>query len=160
MKKTILLTESDIKGLVMEALNELKWDTYQRTSNEREKQRNHRSSQDLRQMAKQRFDDEYVQDFQYDTMGDKMKGKQSPKFQSNFSTSTPSIEATNSRGDKLTHHKVNGKHKYYDRKGVTTPQKFFGNKNVAAAYEKAIAALDGFVAESVRRNLMEMTNTK
>ena len=162
-KKLVRLTEQDLHNIIHEAINELDWKTYTKAANKREAQGKHQNASALRQTAKQRFDDKFVGDLQYDTMGDKMKGKQSPKFQTHFETKTPSIEATNARGDKLIHHRVKGQDKHYDSKGVTTPEKFFKNKEVANAYNKARQELNTFneqklqaiVSETIKKVLKE-----
>lgn len=162
-KKTIRIKESEIKQIVEQTLTELNWDAYYSVANQREKQGKHDSASKLRNAAKERFDDEFVGNLQYDTMGAKMKGKQSPKFHTNFSTSKPSIDATNSKGDHLVHHRSNGKDKYYDRNGVTTPEKFFRDKQVSNAYNKAMKALNSFneqkidklVSDALRKTLNE-----
>lgn len=147
-KKVIRLTESDLRNIIKENLNELNWKTYANAAKKRLKQNKDSNFKDkeafdkyweLRKMANKKFDDEFVGNLKYDTFGDKWKGKHSPKLD------TPNIEpgvtpsgrfsGYNKSGNKLFSPK---KGSYYSSNGgYTTPRNFFRDAEVADAFVKA-----------------------
>ena len=99
MKRTIKLRESELKRMIAEsvkgAINELDWKTYANAAKKRLQQyRDTNDTEkwdkywDLQKAANQSFDDKYVGLMKYDTLGDKLKGKHSPKFDANISLSS------------------------------------------------------------------------
>lgn len=151
MKKVVKLTENDIKKMVMETMNELDWKTYANAAKKRFDQLHDDSVEGtwkdkfnkaygLEKAANKAFDDEYIGNMKYDTMGDKLRGKHSPTFDGRFSVDASNmpygaINGSNKGGgkifstDKGVYHANNG--------GLTSPGKFFRDKEVADAYSKA-----------------------
>lgn len=138
--------------MVMEALDELDWKTYANAARKRFDQVNDDSVEgtwndkfhkayDLEKAANSVFDNEYIGNMKYDTLGDKLKGKHSPRFdgrmQLGYKGRMPYgvIKGNNKSGgeifstDKGVYHSNGG--------GLTTPGQFFKNKEVADAYSKA-----------------------
>lgn len=151
-RKTIRLTESDISRMIMEAMNELDWKTYANAAKKRFDQLDDDSVEgtwndkfhkayNLEKAANSAFDNEYIGDMKYDTLGDKLKGKHSPTFNGYMQLGNKdrmpygTINGYNKSGgkifstDKGVYHSNGG--------GLTTPGKFFKNKEVADAYSKA-----------------------
>ena len=149
MKQIVRLTESDLHRVIRESVNqilsELDWKTYANAAKKRKDQYKNNPADiekwdkylDLERAANRSFDDEYVDTLKYDTLGDKMAGKQSPKFKANINLNgSPysAIKGKNKSGDEIF---SSGKGKYHSSKGVTTPRNFFKDPGVAASYEKA-----------------------
>ena len=149
MKQTIRLTESQLRNairqMIKEALNETDYKTALWAAKERMKRYDQtHDKKDFEQgyndyrAADERFRDKYVTPYQYDTMGDKMRGKHSSTFDVRFNSGsedpTHSLRAYNKGGDKL---EQSEKNNYHSSKGYTTPSKFFRDKDVADAYQKA-----------------------
>lgn len=149
MKQTIRLTESQLRNairqMIKEALNETDYKTALWAAKERMKRYDQtHDKKDFEQgyndyrAADERFRDKYVTPYQYDTLGDKMRGKHSSTFDVRFNGGsedpTHSLRAYNKGGDKL---EQSEKNNYHSSKGYTTPSKFFRDKDVADAYQKA-----------------------
>ncbi len=149
VKQTIRLTESQLRNairqMIKEALNETDYKTALWAAKERMKRYDQtHDKKDFEQgyndyrAADERFRDKYVTPYQYDTLGDKMRGKHSSTFDVRFNGGsedpTHSLRAYNKGGDKLVQSEKNN---YHSSKGYTTPSKFFRDKDVAAAYQKA-----------------------
>ena len=151
-KQVIKINESQIRKIVAESvrnvLSEIDWKTYANAAKKRLQQYKDSGRQDnekfdkyweLQKAANQAFDDDYVGLMKYDTMGDKMKGKHSPKFDAKLDLSREdmpysSVQGYNKSGDKLFSTK---KGTYHSSKGITTPKNFFKDAEVSDAYTKA-----------------------
>lgn len=133
---------------INEGVSEMDWKVYANAAKKR-LQQYHDNPQDkekfgkyydLEKYANQKFDDDFVGLLKYDTMGDKATGKHSPKFSARFNLGVTdrmpygAINGYNKSGDKLF---SIDKGIYHSSKGVTTPGKFFKDKEVADAFTKA-----------------------
>ena len=151
-KKLIRLTEGDLHRIIKESVNniltELDWKTYQNAANKRlqqSKETPERSEElydkawELGKYADEKFHDEYIGDYRYDTMGDKLKGKKSAKFDARLSPSSGKIAYGNVRGWNKGGNEIFsiGKNKYYNHQGYVTPRQHFRNSDVADAYSRA-----------------------
>ena len=152
-KNIVRLTENQLKAMVTEsvrkALNEIDWKTYANAAKKRLQQYKDSDRKDmekfdkfydLNKMANERFSDEYIGNMKYDTFGDKMKGKRSPKFDAHIDTGKTdrmpygTVRGTNKSGDEIF---STEKGTYHSSKGITSPKKFFRDNDVADKYEKA-----------------------
>lgn len=151
-KQTIRLNESQLKQIVSESiktiLNELDWKTYANAAKKRLQQYRDNPTDkekfdkyyELQKHANDVFDDEFVGSYKYDTLGDKFKGKHSPKFDAKFHLNKTdrmpygAINGYNKGGDKLF---STEKGTYHSSNGITSPGRFFRDKDVADAYTKA-----------------------
>ena len=149
-KQVVRLNESQlhkvIRKSVKKVLSELDWKTYANAAKKRLQQyRDTNDTEkwnkywDLQKAANKSFDDKYVGLMKYDTLGDKLKGKHSPKFDANISLSSKNmpysaVNGYNKNGDKLF---STEKGTYHSSKGITTPNKFFKDTEVGDAYTKA-----------------------
>lgn len=151
MKKQIKLNEAQLKKVVAESvqkvLSELDYKTYFNAAKKRLQQYRDNTADkekfdkywELQKAANQSFDDDYVGLMKYDTMGDKMKGKHSPKFNAHIDVGREdfpyqAINGYNKGGDRLFTTKQGA---YYSDNGYTTPRNFFRDSDVADAYTKA-----------------------
>lgn len=141
-KQTIKLKESQLRNLIKEALNELDWKTYANAENKRLAQGKYANANELSNMAKNRFDDEYNNNYRYDTLGAKLADKHSKTFNSTFiPTEKPSLQGRNEKGEEL--FRNNGKY-YNSRRGLTTPEKFFKDKEMSDTFNTATQELDNY----------------
>ena len=152
MKKRIKLTESKLNRVVKESvkgvINELDWKTYANAAKKRLQQysdSNHKDKEkfnkywELQKAANQSFDDDYVGLMKYDTIGDQMKGKHSPKFDAKIDVSRENmpysaIKGYNKSGNKLF---STDKGTYHSFNGITTTRNFFRDAEVSDAYTRA-----------------------
>jgi len=146
--KTMKLNEKQLRQIVKESLNELDWKTYANAAKKRLQQYRENPENkelwdkwyELNKMANQRFDDDYVGTMKYDTLGDKWKGKHSPKFDVHFDTSKTdrmpygAVNGYNKGGNKIF---STDKGRYHSPNGITTPKSFFRDQEVADKFEKA-----------------------
>ena len=152
-KKQINLNINDICNIVTESaekiISEMDWKTYANAAKKRQQQfrgeadptkknKLFNSYYNLRDKARERFDDDYIGDYKYDTFGDKVRGKNSPKFDVGMNmTDKPYglLNGYNKSGDKLFSTK---KGTYTSQSvGHTSPRKFFRNKEVADNFTTA-----------------------
>ena len=149
---TIRLNEAKFNQLVSESvkkvLSELDWKTYANASKEARKrarngenpQKNLKRSIEFNDMANSVFDAEYVGNLKYDTFGDKIRGKRSPKFSARFDATAGSrmpygaLKGYNKGGDEMF---STQRGSYHSSIGGTKPSQFFKNREVADQYEKA-----------------------
>ena len=153
-KKTIKkLSESDFHKMIEESVNkcltEMDWKTYANAAKKREQQFRDEANPskkkglfnsyyNLKDKARERFDNDYVGDYKYDTFGDKFRGKHSPKFEVGLDmTEKPYglLKGYNKGGDKLFSTKKGAYASQY--KGYTSPRNFFRNKDVADKFTTA-----------------------
>lgn len=184
MKKRIRLTESDLKNIIKESVNnilsELDWKTYANASKKRAQQADEnpnkselrKKSYDLASYANKKFNDEYIGDYKYDTLGDKMNGKKSAKFDAYINPMSSKMSYGTVRGWNKGNNEIFSTDKgvYHSGKGgLTTPRKHFRNNDVANAYSRANDELwdyekgnydyqkgKGWVKESVKKVLKEV----
>ena len=151
-KNTIRLTESEFKQIIDESvkqiISELDWKTYQNAANKRLKQSKDdpkRSKElwdkawELGKYANKKFHDDYIGDYQYDTVGDKLKGKKSAKFDAHLSPTSGkqaygNIRGWNKGGNEIFSTK---KGKYYNHQGYVSPRQHFRDADIADAYSRA-----------------------
>lgn len=152
-KKTIKLTEADFKNMIKESvtniLSELDWKTYADAAQRRYQQADgnpqNKNSYDkakkLADKADRTFNDEYVGNWKYDALYDKLRGKNSAKFNGfvepgygkNLAFGT--LKGQNKGGSDIYSYK---KGVYRNGNGgLTTPGKHFRNKEIADAYSRA-----------------------
>lgn len=153
MKKTIRLTESELHNVIKESvsniLSELDWKSYANASKKRKKQWQEKPSLDnwkkaykLADKANRTFNDEYVGDWKYDNLGDKLKGGHSTTFDAHINPMDD--------GKYMPYGRVRGKNKggeeifstekgvYHRGKGgITTPNKHFRDKEIGNAFSRA-----------------------
>ena len=151
-QKIIRLTESELHNVIKESvqniLNELDYKTY---ANAAKKLRSQLSAEtdpqkkkelfdryyNMKQYATQNFRDDYVGDMRYDTIGDKLKGKHSPTFDTSnvIDGAYGAINGTNKGGNKIF---STSKGKYHTpNNGLTSPKNFFKDKEVADKFMDA-----------------------
>jgi hypothetical protein len=154
----IRLTESKLKQIVEESvknvLTELDWKTYANAAKKRyaqamenpasaEGRKAWDSSYELNRMANDRFRNDHVGNMQYDTLGDKLRKKKSPKFTSNFdvrNSNFPSqaMKGSNKSGNEIFNTKRGS---YYDNRavggGYVEPNNFFRDKEVGERFKAA-----------------------
>lgn len=146
------IPESQLNRIVKESvkgvINELDWKTYANAAKKRLQQyrdSNHKDEEkfdkywELQKAANQSFDDDYVGLMKYDTIGDKMKGKHSPKFDGKIDVSRENmpysaIKGYNKSGNELF---STDKGIYHSFNGITTPKNFFRDAEVSDAYTRA-----------------------
>ena len=153
MSKTIKLNRNQLVNLISEStekiISEMDWKTYANAAKKREQQfrdetdpsnkkKLFNSYYNLRDKARERFDNDYVDDYKYDTFGDKLRGKHSPKFEVGLDiTEKPYglLKGYNKGGDKLFSTKKGTYASQY--KGYTSPRNFFRNKEAADKFTTA-----------------------
>ena len=153
MSKTIKLNKNQLVNLISEStekiISEMDWKTYANAAKKREQQfrdeanpsnkkKLFNSYYNLRDKARERFDNDYVDDYKYDTFGDKLRGKHSPKFEVGLDiTEKPYglLKGYNKDGDKLFSTKKGTYTSQY--KGYQSPRNFFRNKEVADKFTTA-----------------------
>ena len=153
MSKTIKLNKNQLVNLISEStekiISEMDWKTYANAAKKREQQfrdetdpsnkkKLFNSYYNLRDKARERFDNDYVDDYKYDTFGDKLRGKHSPKFEVGLDiTEKPYglLKGYNKGGDKLFSTKKGTYTSQY--KGYQSPRNFFRNKEVADKFTTA-----------------------
>ena len=137
-----------IKESVKQTINELDWKTYANAARKRLQQYRDDPTQkdkweryyDLSQAANKKFDDDYVGLMKYDTFGDKLRGKHSPKFDARMDLSKSNrmpygaINGYNKGGNNLF---STEKGSYYGPNGYTSPGSFFRDKEVADKFKRA-----------------------
>lgn len=154
-KQLIRLTEGDLHNIIKESVNniltELDWKTYANAAKKRYQQYKENpkdttswdSAYKLNRTANERFDDDYVGDMKYDTLGDKIRGKKSPKFYSHFDSRSENmpqqaIKGTNRSGDEIFNTKRGS---YFGSKpvggGYVNPNNFFKDKEVGEKFKSA-----------------------
>lgn len=140
------LTESKLQNIVAESvknvLTELDYKTYANASRKRWAQggKNMIKAQELGRMADKRFNDDYVGDWKYDTMGDKLKGKHSSTFDAYIDPTKDNIAYSAIKGKNKSGNDIftTGKGKYHTGMGGrTTPGKHFRDTEIANAYSRA-----------------------
>lgn len=152
------IKKSEIKNIIKEALNELDWKTYANASKKRYEQsraeKNPQKSRDLwnkaydlERYAGENFDNEYVGNNKYDTLGDKLKGKKSSTFSVNknrllSNNGYQALGGRNKSGDEL-YNMGDGKF-HSSRSGYTTPSKFFRDTELGSAYERGAKEIDDY----------------
>lgn len=141
-KQTIKLKESQLRQMIKESLKELDWKTYKNAANKRLAQGKYANANELSDMAKNRFDDEFNDNYRYDTLGAKLAGKHSKTFDSTFiPTEEPRLQGRNEKGEEL--FRNNGRY-YNSRRGLTTPEKFFKDKQMSDTFNAATQELDDY----------------
>ena len=141
-KQTIKLNEAQLRNIIRESLNELDWKTYKNAANKRLAQGKYANANELSDMAKNRFDDEFNDNYRYDTLGAKLSGKHSKTFNSTFiPTEEPSLQGRNEKGEEL--FRNNGRY-YNSRRGLTTPEKFFKDREMSDTFNTATQELDNY----------------
>lgn len=151
-RKLIRLTESDLHRIVKESVNgiiaEMNYKTYANAAKKRyqqwkdekdpeKREKLYNSYWDLKNMAKETFDNEFIGLMKYDTFGDRVKGKHSPKFDVSDVIDNPygALNGYNKGGNKMF---STGKGKYYQSSGGNmSPRQFFRNGEVADKYINA-----------------------
>ena len=152
------IKKSEIKNIIKEALNELDWKTYANASKKRFEQRRAEKdpqksrdlwtkAYDLERYAGENFDDEYVGNNKYDTLGDKLRGKKSSTFSVNknrllSNNGYQALGGRNKSGDEL-YNMGDGKF-HSSRSGYTTPSKFFRDTELGSAYERGAKEIDDY----------------
>lgn len=153
MKKVVRLTEQDLHRIVKESvkrmlMTELDWKTYANAAKKRLQQYRANPTQkskwekyqQLSKAANQKFDDDFIGNMKNDTLGDKLRGKSSPKFNGHIDLAMTdrmpygAIKGSNKSGDTLFSTK---KGAYHSSTGRTAPNTFFKNKEVADKFIKA-----------------------
>jgi hypothetical protein len=151
-QRTIKLTESDLHKVIKESVNniltELDWKTYANAAKKRYQQYKENpidkkawdSSYDLNSMANDRFDDDYVGNMKYDTLGDKLKGEKSAKYYSRFDVRDDNmprqaIRGVNKSGNEIFNTKKG--HYYNNKGGYVNPNSFFKDKEVGDKFKSA-----------------------
>lgn len=155
MKKLVRLTEGDLHNIIKESVNmvltELDWKTYANAAKKRYQQYEENpinkkawdSSYDLNRMANDRFDNEYVGNMKYATMGDKYKGKKGPTYYSRFDVRDDNmprqaIKGFNRSGDEIFNDK---RGHYYNIKaiggGYVNPNSFYRDKEIGEKFKSA-----------------------
>lgn len=143
-KQTIRLSEAQLHRVIKESVNkvlsELDWKTY---ANAARKSKERGDSFDryynFGKAANDAFNDEYVGDYKHDTLGDKLRGNKSPRFDAFFHPNRDkfaygAVTGYNKGGDKIF---ATEKGTYHSHNGLQKPGSFFRNKEVADAFEKA-----------------------
>lgn len=147
----ISIKESQFKSIVKETVHnilcELDWKTYANAAKKRLAQYSNDLNDinkldkyyNLARKANKAFDDEFVGDNKYDTLGDKIKKKSSPKFSSKINLSSKNMPYGAVTGSNKSKDKIfsTNKGKYHSSKGLTKPGNFFRDKQVARDFEKA-----------------------
>lgn len=147
----VTVNESQLKSLVKEAVHnmlcELDWKTYANAARKRLAQYSNNLNDvdkldkylNLAIKANKAFEDEFVGDNQYDTLGDKFKKKSSPKFSSKINLSSKNIPYGAVTGSNKSKDKIfsTDKGKYHSSKGLTKPGNFFRDKQLARDFERA-----------------------
>lgn len=137
-----------IKESVRKTLNEMDYKTYLNAAKKRLQQFRDETDPErkkelwdkyweLNKMGNERFGDEFVGNMRYDTMGDKLKGKHSPKFDAYVSAGQSPygvVRGWNKGGSQIFSPE---KGKYFGPHGYVKPGSFFRDKEVADKYEKA-----------------------
>lgn len=148
-KNTIRLTEPDLHQIIKESVNnilsELDWKTYANAAQKRAQQADENPNKpDLRKksydLANYANNILYIDDYKYDTLGDKMNSKKSAKFDAyvnpmSSKMSYGTVRGWNNGGNEIF---STDKGVYHNSKGgLTTPGKHFRNNDVANAYSRA-----------------------
>ena len=152
-KNVVRITENELKRIVNESVNriltELDWKTYANASRKRYDQ--YRSNPqdvdkfnkgyELGSYANDRFHDEYVGNWENDTLGDQLRGKHSSTFNAHID---PSID-----GERVAYGAVTGYNKnrdkifstdkdtYHNHRGISTPGKHFRDREIGDAFTRA-----------------------
>ena len=153
MSKTIKLNKNQLVNLISEStekiISEMDYKTYINAANKRRQQfqdetdpskknKLFNSYINLKNKGRERFDDDYIGDYKYDTFGDKLRGKHSPKFEVGLDmTEKPYglLKGYNKGGDKLFSTKKGTYTSQY--KGYQSPRNFFRDKEVADKFTAA-----------------------
>lgn len=155
MRRNIRLTEGQLNRVIKESVNnilsELDWKTYANASKKRYQQSGE-NPQDrklfdkayyLGKKANQQFNDDFVGDYKYDTLADKLKGKHSATFDAHIHPGSDNmaygaVRGYNKGGTEMFSTK---KGAYYSNKanggGYISPRQHFRNQDIADAYSKA-----------------------
>ena len=151
-KNIIRLTESDLKRVISESvkqiISELDWKTYQNAANKRLRQSRETperskelwdKSWELGKYANEKFHDDYIGNYRYDTVGDKLKGKKSAKFDGHIGPSNGKIAYGNVRGWNKGGDEIFSTEKgvYHNHQGIVTPRQHFRDSDIADAYSRA-----------------------
>jgi hypothetical protein len=153
-KNTIRLTESELKQVINESvkqiISELDYKTNLNAANKllqlandetdpKKKKELWDRAWELGKYANEKFHDEYIGNYRYDTMGDKLKGKKSAKFDAHLSPSSGKMAYGNIRGWNKGGNEIfsTGKGKYYNHQGYVSPRQHFRDAEIADAYSRA-----------------------